>query len=126
MKIFGRKPKMQNTIIRRKKFSFSLLLSSVILFILLGLILYYFSPSAEFVIFSIHLSILLAFFPLLFFALFFAGTTIFRSKWQGTLIASFVVLYLTFRLNNLTNPFFFILLAALFVTLELMIVNRRD
>ncbi len=126
MQLFGRKHSEQNTIIRRKKFSFSSLLYSVILFILLGLLIFYFSPNAEFVIFSIHFSILIIFFPLLFFSLFFAGDTIFRSKWQGALIASFFALYLTFRLNNLTNPFFFILLAALFATLELMIVNRRD
>jgi hypothetical protein len=65
------------------------------------------------------------FFILLALFLFSSGTYVFKSKTHGILIASFAVIYLVFRLSNLTNPFFLILLAALFLTLELFVSYRK-
>jgi hypothetical protein len=65
------------------------------------------------------------FFILLALFLFSSGTYVFKSKTHGILIASFAVIYLIFRLSNLTNPFFLILLAALFLTLELFVSYRK-
>ena len=95
-------------------------------FIGLGIVIYYLPPTANYTVASLPLSILLLFFPLLFSFFFFAISALFKSNWHGSLVASFVTLYLLFRINNLTHPFFLILLAALFVSLELMIANRRD
>lgn len=126
MKLFGRKNSSSTTITREKKFSFLLLFLCLLSLALLGALIYYFPPNQAYSVLSFNLSVLLLFFPLIFLFLFSLGALILRSKFHGTLIASFVTLYLLFRLNNLTHPFFLILLAALFLTLELMIANRRD
>ncbi|HSX09466.1 MAG TPA: hypothetical protein VLF93_04900 [Candidatus Saccharimonadales bacterium] len=74
----------------------------------------------------IQIPSLILFFTLLI-AFFFSITSyIFKSKAQGILVTSFVVIYFIFRLTHLTNLFFLILLVALFVTLELFLTNRRD
>ena len=65
------------------------------------------------------------FFVLLWLFLFGTGAFIFKSKIHGILIATFVIIYLIFRLNRLTNLFFLLLLLALFVTLELFISNKN-
>lgn len=126
MKLFGRKNSPQTTTFRRKRFPFFFTTLAVLSFAALGLIIYAFPPTANYTLVAFPLSILLLFFPLVFSFFFFATSAIFRSKWHGSLVASFVTLYLLFRINNLTHPFFLILLAALFVTLELMVANRRD
>jgi len=69
---------------------------------------------------------LLIFFLLLGVFLFSFGSYLFKSKKHGVLIAGFVLIYLLFRLKGLTHPLFLFLLAALFLTLELMVANRRD
>lgn len=68
--------------------------------------------------------ILYAFFLFVFIFLFSTGTYLFKSKKHGVLIGLFVPLYLIMRLNNLTHPFFFILLAGIFLTLELMVSRK--
>ena len=68
-------------------------------------------------------SVLLLF---LFFFLFFTGTFIFKTKRHGILLGFFAVTYLLFRINNLTHPFFFILLLALFFMIELLISYKKD
>jgi hypothetical protein len=46
-----------------------------------------------------------------------------RSFIHGILIGLFPVVYLIMRLNELTNPLFFVLLAGIFVGLELLLVQ---
>lgn len=62
---------------------------------------------------------------LVFIFLFSFATYIFKNKTQGVLIGFFVLSFFIFRLNNLTHPFFFILLVALFLTLELLFTYRK-
>ncbi|HVA96521.1 MAG TPA: hypothetical protein VND99_02610 [Candidatus Acidoferrales bacterium] len=66
------------------------------------------------------------FFLLLALFLFSIGSYIFKSIKHGILIAGFVIIYLTFRLNHLTNPFFLVLLLALFFVLELLVSSRGN
>jgi len=66
------------------------------------------------------------FFVLLAIFLFSAGSYILKSKMHGVLISSFVGIYLLFRLNHLTHPFFLILLLALFFVLELFISSKNN
>jgi hypothetical protein len=100
-----------------------LVLSILSLFVLSALILF-FPPGWILDIGYWKLEILYVFFPLLFLFLFFIGTYLFKSKKHGFFIGLFVMLYLIMRLNSLTHPFFFILLAGLFLTLELMVSRK--
>jgi hypothetical protein len=65
------------------------------------------------------------FFILLTIFLFSLGSYVFKSIKHGILIAGFAVTYLIFRLNHLTNPFFLVLLLALFFVLELFVSSRN-
>lgn len=125
MNLFSKNRSAQVTF-RRKNFSVLLLILLLLSLAGLSSLIYFLPPGQTYDLFFLHLSVMLAFFPLVFCFFFCLGTLIFRSKFHGTLIASFVTIYLLFRLNNLTHPFFLILLAALFLTLELMVANRRD
>lgn len=64
-----------------------------------------------------------------FFVLFFIGVyELFKfilNQRRGLLIAFFATLYLILRLNNLTHPFFAILILALFMTFELLFKERK-
>ncbi len=85
----------------------------------------FFPPDYQLTFFGLKLSILSLFFTLLFLVLFCAGTVLLKSKTQGLLISLFVICYLLFRLNNFTHPFFFVLLASLFLTLELLFTYKK-
>jgi len=69
---------------------------------------------------------LIIFFLLVAIFFFSIGTYIFKSKTHGLLIAGTVITYLLFRINHLTNPFFLILLLALFFTLEMLVSNSGN
>jgi len=115
-----------------------LLFIGIISLIALGCLIY-FSPPNSSITFTgilanlpfslerfIEIPTMILFFLLLALFLFGTGSYIFKSKIHGVLISAFVIIYLIFRLNHLTNPFFLILLLALFVTLELFVSNRKD
>lgn len=89
--------------------------------------LYFYTPSSTLTIpyIPFTLPIIPLFFILLLAALFFLTSYIFKSSKHGILVSLFVGIYLIFRLNNLTHPFFFILLFALFLTLELLVSYRK-
>lgn len=112
---------------KRNKFHriFWLFLSCIFLasFILL---IFYFSPTWYFPLLTIRITGIIFFFILLFLTLFSLVAFIFKSKIHGVLVGTFVIIYLIFRLNHLTSPFFVIMLLALFVTLELFASNKRD
>lgn len=116
-----------------------LLIISIASFITLASFLTFFSPNTNIVFsqlfpsnlpFSVmtfaQIPTLFLFFSLLTLFLFSTSTYLFKSKKHGILLVVFVITYLLFRLNHLTHPFFFILLLALFLTLELFVSNRKD
>jgi hypothetical protein len=122
---------------RSRKRPLLLLFISIFSFVALGCLIYFSSPATaimlphtismlpETVVSFIQIPPLILFFLLLTVFLFSAGSYIFKSKKHGILIAIFVITYLLFRLNNLTHPFFLILLLALFFTLEMLVSNRN-
>jgi hypothetical protein len=83
------------------------------------------SPSTNPAVLGYQLPLIPLFIVLVFTTLYFLGSYIFRSKSHGILIGTFTVVYLFFRLSDLTHPFFFILLFALFLTLELFVSYRK-
>lgn len=122
---------------RHRRRPLSLLFIGIICLILLACLIYYFAPNTNLsfpenyvsIPFSLNRLIqippLSVFFILVAISFFSLGTYSFKSKAHGILIAGLFVTYLLFRLNNLTNPFFLILLLALFFTLEMLVSSRR-
>lgn len=123
---------------RHRKRPLSLLFIGIICFVLLGCLIYFFSPNANLALSQNYVSIpfsldkyiqippLFIFFVLVAISFFSLGTYIFKSRAHGFLIAGLIVTYFIFRLNNLTNPFFLILLLALFFTLEMLVSSRNN
>jgi hypothetical protein len=111
---------------QKKRFHrISWFLASLIFIALFVLLIIYYAPQSSVTIANFHVTCLVFFFILLFCALFSLTTVISKSKKHGFLIGLFTVIYLLFRLNHLTHPFFLILLLALFFVLELMVSNRN-
>lgn len=76
-------------------------------------------------LFTMQLSVLPVFHALLFLFLFGISSFLLRSKIHGVLIGLVVVIYLLFRQNDLTHPFFALMLAALFLVLELLFSYKK-
>jgi hypothetical protein len=116
----------KNPSIKRNKFHRILWLGLSIVFIaLFVLLILYQSPESTMTFMVFHLTNLIFFFILLFLIFFSSATCITKSKIHGILFGSFIVIYFLFLLNHLTNLFFLILLLALFITLELFVINKR-
>ena len=111
--------------INKRKRSILFLVAGLVCLAALGTLIYYASPTSPFTVLNYSVPIIPLFMLLLFITLFFWGSYAFKSKTHGVLIGVFTIIYLIFRLNNLTHPFFFILLFALFLTLELFVSYRR-
>lgn len=123
---------------RHRKRPLSLLFIGIICLLLLGCLIYFFSPNADLSLSQNFVSIpfsidkyikippLIIFFILVGISFFSLGTFIFKNKAHGFLIAGLIITYLLFRLYNLTNPFFLILLLALFFTLEMLVISRNN
>jgi len=115
-----------------------LLITAIISFLALCCFVYFVSPTKEITLpgsltdlpFSfdrfLHIPPISIFFVLIALFLFSAGSYLLKSKAHGILIAGFVVIYLLFRLNHLTHPFFLILLLALFFVLELLVSSKNN
>lgn len=115
----------------------SLLIIGIISFVGLTCLIYFVSPINPLTISPItnnlppslekyvQISPLIIFFLLLTSFFFSIGSYIFKSKAHGILISGVILAYLLMRLNNLTHPFFLILLLALFFVLELMVSSRK-
>jgi hypothetical protein len=101
-----------------------LLVSIVLLAILLGM-LFFFPPTLLIPGIPIQITLFYLFFPLVFGFLFFGASYALNNKMQGVLVGLFAITYLLFRLNNLTHPFFFFLLAILFVALGFLFNYRK-
>ena len=122
---------------RHRKRPLSLLFIGIIGFMLLGCLIYFFSPNDTLSVTQNFVSIpfsldkyiqippLIVFFILVAISFFSLGTYAFKSKVHGFLIAGLIITYLLFRLYNLTNPFFLILLLALFFSLEMLVSSRK-
>lgn len=109
---------------RRRRPLLYLIFGLLFLLLFCGLV-YYYPPTAELTFIGYSIPLIPLFIVILSGSLFCLGTFAFKNKAHGVLIASFVVIYLLFRLNNLTHPFFFILLFALFLSLELFVSYRK-
>jgi len=118
------KEMMHNRITHNKKALKFLFLS---LFSLGGLIylIVFFPPTLTLQIAQLALPVFYILFPILFLFLFSLVTYFFRSSKHGLLLATFVNIYLIFRLNNLTHLFFLVLLFALFLILELLFARKK-
>jgi hypothetical protein len=85
----------------------------------------YLPPTYQISIIYLKVPIIIPFFIIIFLLFYSLGMLLFGRKKHALIIASFVVLYLLFRLNNLTQPLFLILLLALFLVAEFLF-TRRD
>lgn len=88
-------------------------------------VIYFLTPSQLLPILNYKLSVMNLFLPVLFLFIFSTTTYISKSSKHGVLLGLFMVSIISFKLNNLTHPFFFLLLAALFLVLELMFAYRK-
>lgn len=113
----------QNT--RTRKRSWKLLFVSMLAFVGLVYLIWGVDPEQTVLVLSYPLSIFPLFFISLFLFLFGITSFLFKSKVHGILIAMIIVAYLLFRQNDLTHPFFAILLLALLLVLELMFTYRK-
>ena len=105
---------------RNKRFSWKFLVMSLGCLCSLGYLVYTVPPSYRFSILNSQFSITLVFFPLLFLFLFSFFMFLFGNKKHAVLVSLFIVSSSALLANNLTQPFFFILLAALFFVLEML------
>lgn len=101
------------------------LLLSLVSIILLCYIVVSLPPSFRFSFFSYKVSVLFVFFPLLFSFLFSLVVFFFNTKNHALLGAAFIVVSLMLLVNKLTHPFFFIMLAALVLVLELFLYSLQ-
>jgi len=117
------KPDKSN--MRGKRRPVKLLAAGIFFLILQIILIIYLPPDIQFSIYNKPIYVLYIFFPVLFLFLFSLGSYLFNNKIHGLLLALFVISYLLFRLNNLTHPFFLLLLLALFVVLEFLFSYRK-
>lgn len=111
---------------RRKKRTWKFLIISILSFLTLIALITSFSPYQSLSLKFASISIVNIFYIVLALFLFSLSTFILKSKKHGILISIFVVTYFIFRASNLTHPFFFLLLMALFLTLELLFTSKRE
>lgn len=97
-------------------------------FLVLGSLVYFvvnFGPDKSLKILNISVPTIPIFFILFFISVYELFTFILNSQRRGFLISFFATLYLILRMNNLTHPFFGILILALFITFELLFRKRK-
>ena len=123
--MFMHRNRLQENTTKRRKRSPLLLVLTAFSIIALSSLIFLLPPNWQFKVGSLSLQILYIFFPILFLFLFSFITYLFRSKTHGVLVASFTIVYLIFRLNNLTHPFFLMLLLLLLLTLELLVSHKK-
>ncbi len=102
----------------------SIFLSIIFLSILSSLI-YFFPPNHTFTLLFFKLPIVLLFLISLFLFIFYLILFLFKSPLHAGLISLLGITSLIFKLNNIDHPFFFILLAALFLMLELFFSYKK-
>ena len=112
-------------IMRKRKRSLKYLFLSIVSLPALIALIYFFSPAKYLSVFSFQFSVFSLLFPLLFIFIFSITTYISKSPNHGILLGLFAISALLFRWNNLAHPFFFLLLAALFLVLELLFAYKK-
>ncbi|HEX8965362.1 MAG TPA: hypothetical protein VF820_02930 [Patescibacteria group bacterium] len=116
---------MREAIIKNKDRSTTFLLLGILSLLLLIFLIKTISPSFVITLSMFHISIIIPFFVLFFFAV--AGILgfILASKIQGIIIGSFLALYLIIRLLGLTSLFFLLLLFLLFIVVEMFFLKAK-
>ncbi len=105
----------------KKKFSIKHLCLSVFCLILLSLLIYNLPPTFVFNIGIIRIPVFLPFIVLISVFLYFLSMFLVRKKIISFLVSVFGIVVVLFILNDFTNPLFFILLALLFVIIEILL-----
>ncbi|MEK7559457.1 MAG: hypothetical protein AAB521_04065 [Patescibacteria group bacterium] len=83
------------------------------------------TPNSEFTFGGIHLGMSYIFLALLFVFIFGISSFVLKNFRRGAFIGAFVALYLVLRILNLTHVFFFLILLALFISLDLFFVYNK-
>ena len=109
----------------KKKRDWRYLFFGIVLAACLGGIVYFLSPGFSIPLFVISLPILYLFFLFLFGFFYYVILFFFTSRKHAILISAFICMSLLFLANNLLHPFFFILLAGLFLVIELIVVYNK-
>lgn len=94
----------------------------------LGVLIYVlvrFPPGLSLSVLGLQISYLFLFFCLLFICIYSLSAFFLRSALQGILISGFIVCFFVFRLINLTQPLFIILLCILFLCVEAVVWRRK-
>ncbi|MEK7551473.1 MAG: hypothetical protein AAB532_02645 [Patescibacteria group bacterium] len=110
---------------RKRKKLFILPILSIISFICLIYLIFVFPPQTIIAFSNFKVSALPISFLLSFVFLWTLFWFIFANKIQGLLLATFPLIYLILRLNNLNQTFFLVLLFVLFAGLELFFFRKR-
>lgn len=112
---------------RRSNLQLNRLVFVVFFFISSVLLVIYFPPTYQIQIYQYKIHILYPFFASIFLFVYFLSNLALRGNRKHSLfIASFIIVYLLFRLNSLTQPLFLFLLIALFMTLEFLFTKKRN
>jgi hypothetical protein len=106
---------------RNTLFQFKYLPFVIIFLISTISLIFYFPPTFQLQLHQFRISIITFFLLSLFLLVYFTWVFILKSRKHGLFLALFVVTYLVFRLNNLTEPLFLFLLIALYLTLEFLL-----
>ena len=92
-------------------------------FVALCIFIYAFPPTMQLSLGFVSLPILLFAFLCLFLFLYSLTAYLFRSFIHGILVGLFPIVYLFMRLQDLKSPLFLVLLAGIFVALEILLVQ---
>ena len=109
----------------RKRRSLKLLSIALLSLSAITYIIFFVSPDYVYPILAFKLPIIILFILIITLFTYSLTTYISKNKKHGFLTSLFVLTYMLFRLNNLTHPFFLLLLLALFITLELLFSRQR-
>lgn len=110
----------------KRNLSLKLLPFIVLFLITTCFLIFYFPPTYQIQVLQYNLPIIYPFLISVFCFFFFLGAFTLKSKKHGLFLGFFVVLYLIFRLNNLTHPLFLILLIALFLVVEFLFAQHNN
>lgn len=110
---------------RQRKKLFILPILSIVSFVCLIYLIFAFPPETIITFYNFKISALPISFLLSFVFMWTLFWFIFVNKIQGLILATFPLIYLILRLNNLTQTFFLVLLFVLFAGLELFFFRKR-
>lgn len=109
---------------RKKRKMLPYLFASFVIFIVLSLLIIFWSPEQSFLILDISISVKWFFFLLVFASLSCLSTFIFSNIIRGLLVGFFVASVLLLRIFGFTNIFYPVLLIVLFILIDRIISMR--